>query len=139
MADVPQAHVMVVEDEVLLLEAISKKLQMNGINVISCTNGKQALDYLRNMPTLPNAIWLDYYLRDMDGLEFMEELKKNEAWAKIPVIVVSNSASTDKVHRMLALGASDYLLKSDYRLEQIISILRDFINKQNTNEKGVNS
>ena len=120
---------MVVEDEELLLKAITKKLEINGMKVISCVSGKQALDYLSNISEIPDAIWLGYYLKDMNGLEFMEELKKNPQWSKIPVMVVSNSASSEKVHSMLALGAKEYLLKAQYRLDDLINIINDLIIK----------
>lgn len=118
---------MVVEDETLLLQAITKKLKLSGMDVLSCASGQQALDYLKNLDRLPDAVWLDYYLKDMNGLAFMQELKQNSAWSVIPVIVVSNSASPDKVHNMLALGAKKYILKAEYRLDEIIAMIREFI------------
>ena len=121
--------VMVVEDEELLLQAISKKLTSEGLEPITCKSAKQAIDYLTNIPELPDVIWLDYYLEDMNGLEFMKVLKKKEAWTKIPVVVVSNSASDEKKSSMLALGVKEYLLKAQYRLEDIIDILRKTVEK----------
>lgn len=119
--------IMVVEDEVLLLQAITKKLKLSNMDVLSCASGQQAVDYLNNLDELPDAVWLDYYLKDMNGLAFMQELKANPKWIDIPVIVVSNSASPDKVHNMLALGAKKYILKAEYRLDEIIEMIRDFI------------
>lgn len=133
-----QAHsftVMVLEDEALLLQAITKKLQLNQLQTISCTQGKQAIDYLRELENPPDAIWLDYYLKDMDGLNFMNELKKNKVWAKIPVFVVSNSADDEKVHSMLALGAKRYLLKAQYRLEDIIEIVLKTLSSKSFDKK----
>ncbi len=118
---------MVVEDELLLLQAITKKLKLSGMDVLSCSSGKQAVDYLNSIDELPDAIWLDYYLRDMNGLAFMEEIKNNPKWSNIPVLVVSNSASPEKVHNMLALGAKKYILKAEYRLDEIIAMIRVFI------------
>jgi len=120
-------NIMVIEDEALLLQAITKKLKLLNMGVISCASGNQAIDYLSNLEELPDAIWLDYYLKDMNGLTFMQQLKENPQWAAIPVLVVSNSASPEKVMHMLALGAKKYLLKAEYRLDQIIEILKDFI------------
>lgn len=120
--------IMVVEDEVLLLQAITKKLKLSGMDVLSCASGQQAIDYLNNVDELPDAVWLDYYLKDMNGLAFMQELKKSVKWTNIPVLVVSNSASPDKVHNMLALGAKKYILKAEYRLDEIIDMIREFIN-----------
>lgn len=119
--------IMVVEDEVLLLQAITKKLKLSGMDVLSCASGQQAVDYLNSIDELPDAIWLDYYLKDMNGLAFMQEIKSNPKWEHIPVLVVSNSASPEKVHNMLGLGAKKYILKAEYRLDEIITMLRDFI------------
>lgn len=120
--------IMVVEDEELLLQAITKKLKLSNMDVLSCSSGQQALDYLNNLEELPDAVWLDYYLNDMNGLEFMRMLKEKKEWENIPVIVVSNSASPEKVSNMLALGAKKYILKAEYRLDQIIELIKNFIN-----------
>jgi CheY-like chemotaxis protein len=113
--------VMVVEDEDVLLKAITRKLELTGKKVIPCISGREALDYLNNNSQLPDIIWLDYYLKDMNGLEFMYTLKKNDSWAKIPVLVVSNSASAEKVSKMLALGAKKYILKAESKLDDLIN------------------
>jgi CheY-like chemotaxis protein len=85
------------------------------------------MDYLGSLEKMPVAVRLDYYLKDMNGLAFMQELKANQTWAAIPVIVVSNSANPEKVSNMLALGAKKYILKAEYRLDEIIAMIRDFI------------
>jgi CheY-like chemotaxis protein len=122
------AIVMVVEDEIALMQAISKKLTISGFEVISCASGKEAVNYLTNNSKLPDAIWLDYYLKDMNGLVFMQQLKQNPKWANLPVLVVSNSASQDKVDAMLELGAKKYILKAEHRLDEIITMIKEFIN-----------
>lgn len=119
--------VMVVEDETLLLQAAAKKLEHEGIKVLACPSGEIALKYVDELDSVPDAIWLDYYLKDMNGLAFMQAIKVNPKWAAVPVIVVSNSASPDKVHNMLALGVDKYILKAQYRLDEIITILREII------------
>ena len=119
--------IMVVEDESLLLQAISKKMTLSGIECVSCSSGEQALDYLASLPELPDAIWLDYHLKGMDGLVFVRTVKANPLWAKIAVFVVSNSASPDKVNAMLGLGAKKYLLKAEHRLDEIITDIKSFI------------
>ena len=119
--------IMVVEDENLLLQAISKKMLNSGIETVSCLSAEQAIDYLKSLPVLPDAIWLDYHLKNMDGLAFMGKLKDNPVWAKMPVFVVSNSASLEKVNGMLALGAVKYILKAEHRLDEIITSIRTYI------------
>lgn len=124
--------IMVVEDEDLLLQAITKKLKLLNLDVVSCASGQQAIDYLNSLDELPDAIWLDYYLKDMNGLAFMQALKESPKWSDIPVLVVSNSASPDKVSNMLALGAKKYILKAEYRLDEIIAMIREFISGSDT-------
>jgi len=124
--------IMVVEDETLLIQAITKKMEINNIKTISCTDGQQVLDYLnKDSNSLPDAIWLDYHLNGMDGLEVMNNLKKNSKWSSIPVFVVSNSVGPEKVTSMLALGAKRYILKAEHRLDEIIIIIINFINDIN--------
>ena len=122
--------VLIVEDEHLLLNAISKKLAISGIEAIECGSGEHAIETLAKLERMPDVIWLDYHLKGMDGMEFMSELKKKDAWTKIPVIVVSNSASSDKVYGMLALGAKKYLLKAEHRLDDIIESVRQLANEK---------
>lgn len=119
---------MVIEDEAILLETITEKLQKSGMETISCTRAEQAIDYLKSLKELPHVIWLDYYLKGkMDGLDFMKEIKKNKKWSDIPIVIVSNTASDQKVKNMLALGAEKYLLKAEHRLDEIVSILEEIM------------
>ncbi len=127
--------IMVVEDETLLLQAITKKIKISGMDVLSCSSGQQAIDYLNSIDELPDAVWLDYYLKDMNGLDFMQQLKENPKWEHIPVLVVSNSASPEKVNTMLGLGAKKYILKAEHRLDEILTIIREFINDTDPEQK----
>ena len=123
--------VLVLEDEALLLLAITKKLELAGKKVLACKSGQEALDTLTSTKKLPDVIWLDYYLKDMNGLEFMQKVKSNPSWSKIPVLVVSNSAAPDKVSRMMALGVNKYVLKAAHRLEELVEMTNEVINGNN--------
>ena len=123
--------IMVIEDEELLLQAITKKLKLSNLDVIACSNGHQAIDYFNNLKNKPDVIWLDYYLGDMDGINFMEKLRSHKELVNIPVLVVSNSASPDKVHRMLALGAKEYFIKAEHRLDELVTEIKKFIEEKN--------
>jgi len=118
---------MVIEDEALLLQAIGKKLQREGFEVLLCTKVSQAVDYLKTMGDLPDLIWLDYYLTDTTGLAFMDIINQNEKWKNIPVIVVSNSASDQKVQALLKRGVKRHILKADYRLDEITKIIKSYL------------
>ena len=122
--------IIVVEDESILLEAIIQKMQDNGISPITCTTAEAALESLQELSEPPDAIWLDYYLEGggMNGLELLEELKKNETWAKIPVLVVSNTASDEKVDKMTALGITDYFVKAENDIDELVEHVKNISN-----------
>lgn len=117
--------VMVVEDEDLLLEAIDKKLKSRGYTSLPYRSAEEALTYLHEKKSLPHIIWLDYYLGPINGNDFVEELKKDDQLSPIPVIIVSNSASDEKKNAMLALGVKAYILKAQYKLDDIITLLEN--------------
>ncbi len=66
--------VLVVDDEPGLRTVMSNILTSSGYNVITAENGKKAIDTVRT--TLPDLIFLDIRLPDMDGLQILEEIKK---------------------------------------------------------------
>jgi len=119
--------VLVVEDEQMLLRAIEMKLVKAGKKVVACLSAEEAIQALKSTTEKPDIIWLDYYLKDMNGLEFMLVLKTDPNWANIPVMVVSNSATQEKVSRMLALGAKKYVLKAESRLEDLVGMLDEIV------------
>jgi CheY-like chemotaxis protein len=124
--------IMIIEDEVMLLEAIQKKLQNIGFETVTFTKATDALRYFTDGGTKPAAIWLDYYLEDdIDGIAFMQKLNEHADLSSIPVVVVSNSASPDKVNAMVALGVKKYLLKAENRLEDVANTLHDVLNPPN--------
>ena len=122
--------ILVLEDERPLLEAIKIKLETLGFTVVTARAVKQAFDYLQNNVKV-DAVWLDHYLLgDESGLDFVARLKADgSTWKQIPVFVVSNTASPDKVKTYLALGVNKYYTKVDYRLDQIIADIKEFLEK----------
>ncbi len=124
---------MIVEDEQSLQEAITLKLKSLGIETVAFASGQEAIDYLKNLSSLndlPDLIWLDYYLKDLNGLEFMRQLKQHNSLAKIPVIVVSNSASPEKVKKMYDLGAEKYFLKAEKRLDEMVEVIYQLLKER---------
>ncbi len=118
--------VLVIEDEIPLLDAVKKKLENNSINVVTARSVEQALSYLSDLEKV-DGIWLDHYLLgNEDGLDLVTRLKEEGSpWINIPIFVVSNTASEDKVKLYMQLGIDKYYVKSNFRLDQIISALKE--------------
>ncbi|MFA5163294.1 MAG: response regulator [Patescibacteria group bacterium] len=120
-------NILVVEDEQALLEAIRIKLEQTGFSVVSARTVEQAYSLLLDLKDV-RAIWLDHYLLGQEnGLDLVAKVKNQPEFKKIPIFVVSNTASPDKVKTYLNLGASKYYTKSNYRLEEIIKDLKTYL------------
>jgi len=111
--------ILVIEDEKPLLKAIETKLRLAGFEVLCAETGEEGLEQLKKNPDL---VWLDIYLPKMDGFGFLQA--KNKLENKIPVLVVSNSGSEEKIRRASNLGVTDYLVKANFSLEEIIEKIK---------------
>lgn len=117
----PTPKILVVEDEAMLLKAILTRLKNRNCEAKGFKNAEEAYELMKSGEFLPDVIWLDFYLPGgMNGLSFVKILKKNPKWAKIPVVVVSNTAGEEKVEEMLVLGIDKYLLKAEHHLDEVI-------------------
>lgn len=125
-----QKTILVVEDEQPLAEAIKKKLQLNSFSVVVARTVEQALQYLEEMKI--DVVWLDHYLLGKEnGLDLVARMKAEDSkWRAIPVFVVSNTASPEKVQSYIRLGISKYYAKADYRLDKIIEDIKEFLDKK---------
>jgi len=117
--------VLVVEDERPLLNAISIKLERSGFDVVTARTVEQALGYLSDVPNI-DAIWLDHYLLGKEsGLDLVTACKsEGSAHSGIPIFLVSNTASADKVQSYLKLGVNKYFVKAEMRLDAIIEDMK---------------
>lgn len=114
--------VLVVEDELPLLGAIKLKLEKNNFDVVTARTVDQAKQYTEDLEHI-DVIWLDHYLLGKEnGLDFVVWCKgeSNTKCKLIPIFIVSNTASSDKVLTYLSLGASKYFVKSNHKLDEII-------------------
>lgn len=121
--------ILVLEDERPLLEAIKKKLELNNFTVVTARSVEQAEEYIKDIENV-QAIWLDHYLLGKEsGLDLVVRLKEDEVSKNIPIFVVSNTASPDKIQSYVQLGVNKYYTKSNFRLDQIIKDIQEQLKK----------
>ncbi len=100
--------ILVVDDEKDIVDLLSYNLTKDGFTVITARNGRDALDRARQKPDL---IILDVMMPEMNGLQVIQELKKEKSTASIPVILLTAKGSeTDEIVG-LEVGADDYIVK----------------------------
>ena len=124
-------NILIVEDEQPLQRAVKTKMEKEGFEVITARSFAQAVDYLTNIDPV-DAIWLDHYLLGKGtGLDFLIEVKKNDAWKSVPVFVVTNTATPDKQQSYLQLGVEKYLVKASIKLDEIVLDIKKSITNKN--------
>jgi len=125
--------VLVLEDERPLLEAIKLKLEKAEFDVVTSRSVEQAKQYVNDLDHI-DAIWLDHYLIGKEnGLDFIAWCKEedNSKCKQIPIFVISNTASSDKVSTYMSLGAQKYFVKSNHRLDEIIEEINLILSEGN--------
>jgi DNA-binding response OmpR family regulator len=117
--------ILVVEDEKPLLEAVRIKLEKGGFSVVTARTAEQAYNLLEDIHKI-DVLWLDHYLIGKEnGLDIVVKIKEQDEYKNIPIFIVSNTASADKVKSYINLGVNKYYIKSNYRLDSIIKDISD--------------
>ncbi len=102
--------VLAVDDEEINLEILEDDLQLAGYEVLCAENGKKAWQVLEENPDIM-VILLDRMMPEMDGMEFISELKANDRYKDIPVIMQTGAALTEQVKEGIEAGVYYYLTK----------------------------
>ena len=119
--------ILFVEDEPSLQKAISELLTQEGFEIFSAIDGEEGLEMAKKEK--PNLILLDLILPKKDGFEVLKELKADSELKDIPVIVLTNLEGMGNVEKALELGATTYLVKANYELEDVVTKIKDFLGK----------
>lgn len=112
--------ILVIEDDLALNSAIKIKLEKAGYNVVSVLTAEEAIPILENQAQVIDFIWLDILLPGMSGLEFLNIIRKRPFLKDKKVAVVSVSGSYGTKDTAMKLGVVDYIVKSEYKLDDII-------------------
>jgi len=124
--------ILIVEDDVMLNKIYQTKLGLLGYSVYSSYDGDEGLKKADDL--MPDLILLDLMLPKKNGFEVLETLKQNLKLNHIPVIILSNLGQEADISKAMQLGAIDFLVKSNVKLESVISKVEDILQK---NVKGV--
>src|SRR5262249_53641326 len=108
----PTCLILVVEDDPATREVISRTLEKEGWEIDQAENGRVALQRIGNKR--PGLILLDLMMPEMDGFEFLAELRLHEQWHTIPVIVVTAMELTQEERRRLNGQVAGILQKGAY-------------------------
>lgn len=125
-------HILVVEDDVRNVYALTNILEPRGAVVEIARNGREALDALEKASANPDAkidlVLMDVMMPVMDGLTATREIRRNPAWKKLPIITLTAKAMPDDQQRCIDAGANDYMAKP-LDVEKLLSLVRVWMPK----------
>jgi CheY-like chemotaxis protein len=121
----PPGQILIVEDDATMREMLHRVLEKEHWMVTEARNGRVALQRVTEHP--PDLILLDLMMAEMDGFEFLTELRKTPAWRTIPVVVVTAKDLTPEDRRRLNSHVERILQKGVYSREELLREIRDLV------------
>ncbi len=113
--------ILIIEDETALAEALSEKLISEGYQTFIAKNGKIGEEIL--LTQKPDLILTDIVMPYKDGITMLQDLHIKD----IPIIVLTNLSNVDAIMSATEIGADEYLIKSDWSLEDIVKKIKEKI------------
>jgi len=120
-------RILVVEDDVRNIFALSSVLEPRGAKVEIARNGREALDRLRAQPPV-DLVLMDVMMPEMDGLEATRRIRAQPQHAQLPIIALTAKAMADDRDQCLAAGANDYIAKP-LDIDKLLSLTRVWMPK----------
>jgi CheY-like chemotaxis protein len=113
---------LVVDDDARNIFALTTVLENHEMEVLSATNGRQAIEIIKNQPDL-SVVLMDIMMPEMDGYETLREIRKEPRFRALPILALTAKAMKGDREKCLEAGASDYIAKP-VNTDQLVSLLR---------------
>src|SRR3989344_8831401 len=117
--------VLLIEDEKSVLELYKLKLSIDGYEVITAESGEEGLK--QAVKALPDLIFLDVKMPQMDGFEVLKKLRETDETKDIPIVILSNFDEQEMIEKGLTLGANEQLIKCHFTPEEISSKVKYWV------------
>jgi CheY-like chemotaxis protein len=123
--DGPTAPILIVEDDPATRDMLRRTLEREGWSIQEAPNGRAGLEQVA--ARLPALVLLDLMMPEMDGFAFVDELRRNEAWRELPVIVVTAKELTDEERRRLNGRVKCVIQKGQQSRQDLLSQIRNLV------------
>lgn len=114
--------VLIVEDDRYISKMYQLKLSLDGMDVQVADNGRSGIEKAQEF--IPDIILLDILMPEMDGYEVLDSLKSEDKTKNIPVLILSNLGQEDHIQKGIELGASGYIVKSQYTPSKVLEKIK---------------
>lgn len=120
-------HVLIVEDDVRNIYALSSILEPHGTIVHIARNGREAIEFLEKSESQPvDLVLMDVMMPEMDGITATQKIRTMKHWKRLPIIMLTAKAMPDDQERCIRAGANDYMAKP-LDVEKLLSLVRVWI------------
>ena len=117
--------VLVIEDDKFLKELLMKKFTKEGFEAQNAVDAESAFRILEDRK--PNIVLCDLILPGIDGFGILEHIKKDPITADVPVVILSNLGQQEDLDKAMGLGATDFMIKANFTLDEIVAKVRSII------------
>jgi CheY-like chemotaxis protein len=114
--------VLIVDDDARNIYALATVLEGADMDVVSATNGRQAIELMKNTPNIA-VVLMDIMMPEMDGYQTMRGIRQDPRFRALPILALTAKAMKGDREKCLEAGASDYIAKP-VNTEQLLSLLR---------------
>jgi CheY-like chemotaxis protein len=121
----PPCPVLIVEDDAEMRELLRRNLEKEGWAVSEAENGRVALE--RMAENRPELVLLDLMMPEMDGFQFLEEVRKQELWRSIPMVVITAKELTAEDRLRMKGSVKEILQKGAYRQEELLRTVQNLV------------
>lgn len=122
--DQEKINVLIAEDEKFMSSILRVRFEEAGFNVRVANDGVEAWKLVQEQT--PAVILLDLVMPNMDGFDFLTKLKSDPKYQSVKVVVTSNLGQDDDRKKVLAMGVSDYVVKAEIDIDQLVEKIKKY-------------
>ncbi|UXI66527.1 HAMP domain-containing protein [Tahibacter amnicola] len=120
-------RVLVVDDDVRNIFALSSVLERHGMKVVTASTGQEAIAMIQSTPDI-SLVLMDIMMPEMDGYETTRAIREDARFRTLPIVALTAKAMKGDREKCLEAGASDYLAKP-VNTDQLLSVLRQWLHR----------
>ena len=120
-------NILLVDDDARNIFALTTILENHEMEVLSATNGRQAIGIIERTPDL-GVVLMDIMMPEMDGYQTMHKIRENPELRRLPIVALTAKAMKGDREKCIEAGASDYITKP-VDIDQLLSLMRVWVSK----------
>lgn len=118
----------IIEDDAAIHQMYRMKFETEGFDVQLAGDGRAGVDLIKKFR--PDIVLLDLQMPEVDGVEALREIRKNDWGKNLPIIILTNLGEEESPPEIKELGVSGYIVKADLTPRQVVARVKEVLEKQ---------